>query len=115
MYVAEFGAPSSIAMIEVQSAGGKCALKELPNSPVADPNSSGLLSIGVFPCPDRSNIARLDSRTIRRGGSAGKSSFNPRNLVPHGVPEHAAGVEIGIPFPLNPVALFTHAGDDGSG
>jgi 6-phosphogluconolactonase (cycloisomerase 2 family) len=49
VYVAEFGAPSSIGMIKVNSAGGKCALKELPNSPVSDPNSPGLLSIGSFP------------------------------------------------------------------
>jgi 6-phosphogluconolactonase (cycloisomerase 2 family) len=49
IYVAEFGASSSIAMITVTSSGGKCTLKELPNSPVADPNSLGLLSIGVFP------------------------------------------------------------------
>jgi len=49
VYVAEFGAPSSIAEIKVTSAGGKCTLKESSRSPVADPNSPGLLSIGVFP------------------------------------------------------------------
>ena len=49
VYVAEFGAPSSIGMIKVKSAGGKCTLKELPKSPVSDPNSPGLLSIGSFP------------------------------------------------------------------
>jgi len=49
VYVAEFGAPSSIGMIKVKSAGGKCTLKELPTSPVSDPNSPGLLSIGSFP------------------------------------------------------------------
>jgi 6-phosphogluconolactonase (cycloisomerase 2 family) len=49
VYVAEFGAPSSIGVIRVKSAGGKCTLRELPNSPVADPNSPGLLSIGTFP------------------------------------------------------------------
>ena len=49
VYVAEFGAPSSIGMIKVNSAGGKCTLKELPTSPVSDPNSPGLLSIGSFP------------------------------------------------------------------
>lgn len=49
VYVAEFGAPSSIAMVRVTSAGGKCSLSEAPNSPVADTNSSGLLSIGTFP------------------------------------------------------------------
>jgi hypothetical protein len=49
LYVAEFGAPSSIGMTKVTSAGGKCTLKELPKSPVSDPNSPGLLSIGTFP------------------------------------------------------------------
>ena len=49
VYVAEYGAPSSIGMINVKSSGGKCTLKESSQSPVADPNSQGLLSIGVFP------------------------------------------------------------------
>jgi 6-phosphogluconolactonase (cycloisomerase 2 family) len=49
VYVAEFGAPSSIAMIQVTSAGGQCTLQEAPNSPAADPNSPGLLSIASFP------------------------------------------------------------------
>jgi hypothetical protein len=49
VYVAEFGAPSSIAMIGVTSANGQCSLQEAPGSPVADPNSSGLLSIASFP------------------------------------------------------------------
>jgi 6-phosphogluconolactonase (cycloisomerase 2 family) len=49
LYVAEFGAASSIGMIQVTSAGGVCTLTELPSSPVADPNSAGLLSIATFP------------------------------------------------------------------
>ena len=49
VYVAEFGAPSSIGEVEVKSAGGKCTLTEATNSPIADPNSPGLLSIGAFP------------------------------------------------------------------
>ncbi|MGO9123638.1 MAG: hypothetical protein ACLP6G_01995 [Terriglobales bacterium] len=49
LYVAEFGAPASIAMIEVNVAGEKCTMKEAPGSPIADPNSAGLLSIGNFP------------------------------------------------------------------
>jgi hypothetical protein len=49
VYVAEFGGPSSIAMVNVTSAGGKCTLKENSKSPIADPNSPGLLSIGTFP------------------------------------------------------------------
>jgi 6-phosphogluconolactonase (cycloisomerase 2 family) len=49
VYVAEFGSPSSIGEIELTSAGGKCTLTESSQSPVADPNSPGLLSIGTFP------------------------------------------------------------------
>jgi len=49
VYVAEYGAPSSIGMINVKSAGGKCTLTESSHSPVSDPNSPGLLSIGAFP------------------------------------------------------------------
>ena len=49
VYVAEYGAPSSIGEINVNSASGKCTLKESSQSPVSDPNSPGLLSIGVFP------------------------------------------------------------------
>jgi 6-phosphogluconolactonase (cycloisomerase 2 family) len=49
LYVAEYGAPSSIGVLNVKSAGGKCSLKEPSSSPVADPNSPGLLSIGAFP------------------------------------------------------------------
>jgi 6-phosphogluconolactonase (cycloisomerase 2 family) len=49
LYVAEFGAPSSIGVINVKSLGGKCTLTESSSSPVADPDSPGLLSIGAFP------------------------------------------------------------------
>ncbi len=49
VYAAEFGSPGSIAMVRVNSSGGKCTLKEFPESPVVDPQSPGLLSIGVFP------------------------------------------------------------------
>ena len=49
VYVAEYGSPSSIGMVNVKSASGKCTLTESSHSPVADPNSPGLLSIGAFP------------------------------------------------------------------
>lgn len=49
IYIAEFGSPSSIAMVRVSSMAGKCSLGEASNSPVADPYSPGLLSIGTFP------------------------------------------------------------------
>jgi 6-phosphogluconolactonase (cycloisomerase 2 family) len=48
LYVAEFGA-SSIAMVDVRVTGGKCAMTESTGSPIADPDSTGLLSIGTFP------------------------------------------------------------------
>jgi hypothetical protein len=49
VYAAEFGSPGSIGIVGVTSNGKKCALKESPKSPVIDPQSPGLLSIGVFP------------------------------------------------------------------
>ncbi len=53
VYVAEFGGPSAIAMVKLESSGrggsGKCSLQEVSKSPFADPNSQGLLSIGTFP------------------------------------------------------------------
>jgi len=49
VYVAEFGAPSTIAMLALNSSGGKCYLKETAHSPRLDANSGGLLSIGNFP------------------------------------------------------------------
>jgi len=49
LYVTEFGSPSGIAAINVTSGGGKCTLTEAPGSPVVDPNSTTMLSIGVYP------------------------------------------------------------------
>ena len=49
VYAAEFGAPSSIAIIKVTSTGGTCTLKETAKSPAQDANSSGLLSLGAYP------------------------------------------------------------------
>ncbi len=49
VYAAEFGSSSGIAVVNVASANGQCTLTESSNSPVADPNSAGLLSIGTFP------------------------------------------------------------------
>jgi Lactonase, 7-bladed beta-propeller len=49
VYVAEFGSPSSIAEVELNVSNGSCTLAEAPGSPVADPDSDGLLSITTFP------------------------------------------------------------------
>jgi hypothetical protein len=50
VYVAEFGAPSGIAMVTLESsATGTCSLRENLQSPFVDKISSGLLSIGIFP------------------------------------------------------------------
>jgi len=49
LYVAEYGIPSSIAVLNVSSASGACRVTESAASPVVDPNSPGLLSIGFFP------------------------------------------------------------------
>jgi len=49
LYVAEFGPVSAIAMLDVASSGGKCTLTERSTSPIVSPNSTTLLSIGVYP------------------------------------------------------------------
>jgi hypothetical protein len=49
LYLGEYGSPSGMAVIDVTSSGGKCTLTEEANSPVVDPNSTSLLSIGVYP------------------------------------------------------------------
>ncbi len=49
LYVAEFGASSGVAVLDVASGAGKCTLTETKTSPVDDPNSTALLSIGVYP------------------------------------------------------------------
>jgi Lactonase, 7-bladed beta-propeller len=49
LYLAEFGSPSSIAVIDVTSGAGQCTLTEKPASPVLAPNTNALLSIGMYP------------------------------------------------------------------
>jgi hypothetical protein len=49
IYVAEFGAPASIGIVNVQVSAGTCTLTETSKSPISDPSSPGLLSIGVYP------------------------------------------------------------------
>jgi hypothetical protein len=49
LYVAEFGAFSGVAVVNVTSSGGKCTLTEAATSPVIDPYSTSVLSIGVYP------------------------------------------------------------------
>jgi hypothetical protein len=49
VYVAEFGGPSGIAVLNLKMNGAKCTLKEDADSPVSDFYSLGLLSIGRFP------------------------------------------------------------------
>ena len=51
VYVAEFGAPCTIAMIEVSSSGGKCSLQEAPHSPQLDPNSPRVVVDWNFSAP----------------------------------------------------------------
>lgn len=48
VYVAEFGA-QAIGLLELTVSGSSCTLTEVHQSPVEEPNSSGLLSIGRFP------------------------------------------------------------------
>ncbi len=49
VYIAEFGAPSSIGIVNLAVNGSSCTLTEAAGSPAADTNSSGLLSIGNYP------------------------------------------------------------------
>jgi len=49
VFVAEFGAPSYIAALNLSVEGSKCTLKEAAGSPTLDSYSRGLLSIGRFP------------------------------------------------------------------
>jgi hypothetical protein len=49
VYVAEFGAPSGIAILNLTVSGSTCTLKEPQDSPVSDDYSFGLLSVGRFP------------------------------------------------------------------
>ncbi|HEY3971393.1 MAG TPA: hypothetical protein VGM18_00225 [Candidatus Sulfotelmatobacter sp.] len=49
VYVAEFSTIPGIATVTLSVSNRKCSLVEAPGSPVSDPNSTGLLSIGAFP------------------------------------------------------------------
>lgn len=49
VYVAEFGSSSGISMVTLTLNGNQCSLQEVSGSPVTDPRSPGLLSIGNFP------------------------------------------------------------------
>jgi len=48
LYLAEFGVPSGIAVIDVNSSGGQCTLTEAPGSPVVASSSEALLSLAVL-------------------------------------------------------------------
>jgi len=49
VYVTEYGAPSTIGIVNLTVNGQKCTLKESSASPVADDDSQGLLSIATYP------------------------------------------------------------------
>ncbi len=49
LYAAEYGSSSGVAVVNVASSGGTCTLTEAAKSPVVDPDSTSLLSIGVYP------------------------------------------------------------------
>jgi 6-phosphogluconolactonase (cycloisomerase 2 family) len=49
VFVAEYGAPSGIASVILTVSDAKCTLKEAEQSPFADRQSQGLLSISSFP------------------------------------------------------------------
>jgi len=49
LYAAEYGLSSGVAAVNVTSSGGTCSLAEAAKSPITDPNTTSLLSIGVYP------------------------------------------------------------------
>jgi len=49
LYAAEYGPSSGVAVVNVTSTGGACSLTEAAKSPMMDPDSTSLLSIGVYP------------------------------------------------------------------
>jgi hypothetical protein len=49
VYVAEFGATSGIALVNLTTANGSCTLQEASDSPFSNSDSASLLSIGTFP------------------------------------------------------------------
>lgn len=49
VYVAEFGGPSGIAVVNLTMNGNTCKLREAHDSPVEDPFSQGLLTVGRIP------------------------------------------------------------------
>ncbi|MGA2355952.1 MAG: beta-propeller fold lactonase family protein [Terriglobales bacterium] len=49
VYVAEYGSTSGIALVSLAVTGQTCAMQEVSGSPFNDPDSLGLLSIGIFP------------------------------------------------------------------
>lgn len=56
-----------------------------------------------------------NSLATPRRRATGEAAFNPSNLVPHGIANDPAGIEIRISQPLNTVALFAHSADRWSG
>jgi 6-phosphogluconolactonase (cycloisomerase 2 family) len=48
VYVAEYGGPSSIGIVNVTSSGGQCTLKEASLSPVTVEGASALMSFTVY-------------------------------------------------------------------
>jgi hypothetical protein len=48
VYVAEYGGPSSIGVVNVTSGGGQCALKEDAHSPLTVEGASALMSLTVY-------------------------------------------------------------------
>jgi len=49
LYAAEYGSSSGVAVVNVTSNGATCSLTEASKSPIVDPDSTTLLSIGVYP------------------------------------------------------------------
>jgi hypothetical protein len=80
LYVAEFGQPSQIGIVDVSSGGGQCTLTEDPSSPVTDPNSENLLSIAVVPTLQPGLYNPVSGSTLA-GSSATFQWYGPSNAA----------------------------------
>jgi 6-phosphogluconolactonase (cycloisomerase 2 family) len=78
LYVAEFGQPSQIGIINVSSGGGQCTLTEAASSPVTNSNSENMLSIGVVPTMQAGLYNPVSGSTLT-GSSATFEWIGPAN------------------------------------
>ncbi len=80
LYVAEFGSPSSIGILDVSAGGGQCTLTENAASPEFDPQGGNLLSIAVVPTLQPGLYNPVSGSTLA-GNSATFQWYGPSNAT----------------------------------